>query len=102
MERRNVIRIVEPTDWISSMTVVKKSNGKLCICLDPQHLNKAIKREYYQLPTIEDIKTPMGNVERRPGKLADSFGRREPAINHIQHTIWQVLLPVHLIWDHIH
>jgi hypothetical protein len=34
----------EPTDWVSSMVVVRKP-GKLRICLDPKDLNRAIKRE---------------------------------------------------------
>ncbi|CAB4009628.1 Transposon Ty3-G Gag-Pol poly [Paramuricea clavata] len=64
MERKNVIRKVEkPTDWFISMVVVEKPNGKLRICLDPKHLNKAIKREHFQLPTIEDITTRMANAK---------------------------------------
>ena len=56
MERLNVIeKITEPTDWVSSMVVVEKANGSLRICLDPKDLNKAIKREYYHMPTAEDI-----------------------------------------------
>ena len=56
MKKANVIRKVEePTDWVSSIVVVEKPNGKLRICLDPQHLNQAIKRGHYQLPAIEDI-----------------------------------------------
>ena len=31
------------------------------ICLDSRLLNKAIKREHFQLPTIEDITTRMAN-----------------------------------------
>ena len=31
--------------------------GTLRICLDPKDLNKAIQREHYPLPTIEDIAT---------------------------------------------
>ena len=58
MEKQGVIRRVdEPTDWVNSMAIVEKSDGSLRICLDPKHLNQAIKREYYQLPTIEDITT---------------------------------------------
>ena len=49
--------VTEPTPWISSMVVVPKKNGTLRICLDPQNLNKAILREHYALPTIEDIAT---------------------------------------------
>ena len=39
------------------MVVVPKKNGALRICLDPKDLNKAIHREHYPLPTIEDIAT---------------------------------------------
>ena len=49
--------VTEPTPWISSMVVVPKKNGTLRICLDPQDLNKAILREHYPLPTIEEIAT---------------------------------------------
>ena len=49
--------VQEPTPWISSMVVVPKKNGTLRICLDPQDLNRAIRREHYPLPTIEDIAT---------------------------------------------
>ena len=64
MERRGVVRKVEePTDWVNSMAIVEKPNGSLRICLDPRHLNKAIKREHFQLPTIEDITTRMANAK---------------------------------------
>ena len=64
MEKRGVIRKVEePTDWVSSMAIVEKPDGSLHICLDPRHLNKSIKREHFQLPTIEDITTRMANAK---------------------------------------
>ena len=47
----------QPIPWVSSMMVVLKKDGKLHICLDPRDLNKAIRREHYPLPTIEDIAT---------------------------------------------
>lgn len=49
--------VTKPTPWISSIVVVPKKNGTLRICLDPKDLNKAILREHYPLPTIEDIAT---------------------------------------------
>ena len=49
--------VTTPTPWISSMVVVPKKNGTLCICLDPKDLNEAIQWEHYPLPTIEDIAT---------------------------------------------
>lgn len=56
LEKKNIIRkIEEPTDWVNSVVVVRKSNGSLRICLDPADLNRAIKREYFPLPTIDQI-----------------------------------------------
>ena len=45
----------EPTDWVSNVVVARKKNGDLRICIDPHALNKALKWERYQLPTLEDI-----------------------------------------------
>ena len=39
------------------MVTIPTKNGKLRICLDPKDLNRAIQREHYPLPTIEDIAT---------------------------------------------
>ena len=55
MEKIGVIRkVIEPTEWVSSMVAVgKKNSEKLRICIDIRDLNKAIMREHYPLPTIE-------------------------------------------------
>ena len=47
-------KVTEPTDWISSLVVVKKPS-KLRICIDPKDLNRAIKRPNYQMPTIQEV-----------------------------------------------
>ena len=44
-----------PTDWVSSLVLVEKPNGKLRICIDPKKLNKALKSNHYPLQVIEDI-----------------------------------------------
>ena len=49
--------VMQPTPWISSLVALPKKNGRLRLCLDPQDLNKAIQREHYPLPTIEEIAT---------------------------------------------
>jgi len=49
--------VQQPTPWVSSLVAVPKKDGKLRICLAPRDLNKAIRREHYPLPTIEDIAT---------------------------------------------
>ena len=43
----------ELTPWVSSLTYLKKPNGKLRICLDPKDLNKAIICENHKAPTLE-------------------------------------------------
>ena len=64
LERANVImREEEPTDWVSSLVVTEKPNGKLRVCIDPQHLNKALKRSHYPLPVIEDILPELADVK---------------------------------------
>ena len=49
----------EATPWVNSFVCVeskdKLGNLKLCICLDPTNLNKAIIREPYHFRTPEDI-----------------------------------------------
>ena len=56
MEQQGVIRrVTEPTDWVSSLTVSRRENGKLRVCLDPKDLNNAIKRCHHKTPTIEEI-----------------------------------------------
>ena len=56
LEKLGIIKPVdEPTDWVSSLVLVKKPNGKLRICIDPKPLNKALKRSHYPLPVIDDI-----------------------------------------------
>ena len=45
------------------MVVVPKKDGKLRVCLDPKDLNKAVLREHYQLPTIEDISSRLAGAK---------------------------------------
>ena len=52
----------EPNEWVSSMLAVIKPN-KIQICLDPRDLNEAIKREHYQMPTIEEVATRLNRAK---------------------------------------
>jgi len=64
MVKMDVIEPVhEPTDWVSSLVIVEKPNGKLRICLDPQDLNKAIKRHHYKLPSAEEVFSQMSGAK---------------------------------------
>ena len=56
LEQQKVItKVTEPTKWVNSMTYPMKPDGELCPCLDPKDLNKAIIREHYKPPTLEEI-----------------------------------------------
>ena len=50
-----IVKQMEPTPWVSSLTYPKKPNGKLRICLDPKDLNKAIIQEHHKALTLEEI-----------------------------------------------
>ena len=54
-----LVPVHKATPWINSFVLVesrdKLGNLKLCICLDPTNLNKAIVREPYHFRTPEDI-----------------------------------------------
>jgi hypothetical protein len=54
----HITKVSDPTDWVSSMVTVVK-NDKVRICLDPKDLNKAIKREHYPIPTVEEVVASM-------------------------------------------
>ena len=45
----------ETTDWVSSLVIVEKPNGQLRICLDPRHLNQAIKLPHFVMSTAKEI-----------------------------------------------
>ena len=45
-----------PTEWVSNITAVWKPDKKqVRICLDPRDLNKAIRRNHFYMPTIDDV-----------------------------------------------
>ena len=58
-----IIKEEEPTDWVSSLVVTEKPNGKLRVCIYPQHLNRTLKKNHYQLPVIEDILPELTDVK---------------------------------------
>lgn len=53
-KKEHLAKVTQPTDWINSM-VVSSRGEKIRIFLDPGDLNKAVKREHYPIPTVEEI-----------------------------------------------
>jgi hypothetical protein len=50
-----------PSEWVSKMVIVEKPNKSLRICLHPQQLNESICKEYFAIPTIDDLKIKLAN-----------------------------------------
>lgn len=50
-----VSKVTTPTPWVNSLVIVHKKDGSLRLCLDPTNLNKAIQREHFQIPTMDEI-----------------------------------------------
>lgn len=55
VERGILQPVDEPTEWVSQMAIAEKSCGSIRICIDPQPLNKALLREHFRLPTLDDV-----------------------------------------------
>ena len=55
VEKGVLVPVTEPTVWVSQMAVVHKPSGKLRICIDPQPLNAALKRDHCKLPVFDDV-----------------------------------------------
>ena len=49
-----VEKVEKRTGWVNGIVVAEKPNGNIRICLDPKDLNRAIKREFCQMPTTEE------------------------------------------------
>ena len=64
MEEDKVItKVNTPTPWGSSLVTQKKPTGKLRMCLNPQKLNIALKREHCYKPVLDDILPKLQNAK---------------------------------------
>ena len=95
----------EPTDWVSQVVVVERKNtDRIRICIDPRPLNKALQREHYHLPTLDEVLPELGKAkvyakfDLRCGYWhvpLDKPSRRSPAAN----TLWEIHLESPPIWS---
>src|SRR5438132_9018451 len=51
----NFIREVYHPDWLANPVLVKKKNGKWCMCVDYTDLNKACPKDPFGLPRIDQV-----------------------------------------------
>ena len=43
------------SEWLSPLVLVPKKNGKWIICVDYRELNKAIKKDHFPFPFINQV-----------------------------------------------
>ena len=60
---QRIEKVSKHTDWVNSLVIVSKRNGKLLICIDPRDLDKAIKRQHFQLLSAEDLFAQMSGAK---------------------------------------
>ena len=59
-----IVKVSAPTYWENSIaTPEKQRTGALRVCVDSRDLNRAIMREHYPLPTLEDLKLLLPNAK---------------------------------------
>lgn len=44
-----------PSSWVSSVVVIPKSDDDIRLCVDMREANKAVERERFPIPTIDDV-----------------------------------------------
>ena len=74
-----ITKTEEPTDWVHYLDIVQKTDGSLRLCLSPKTLNACIRREHYQIPTLDDA-------------LPDLAGKRVFSVLDENNAYWQISL----------
>ena len=54
LEQDVIEEVHEPSPWVSNLVVVPKKSGDLRVCCDLHEVNKAVIRERYVLPKVDD------------------------------------------------
>ena len=63
LEDLDVVEKVEgPTPWVSALVPIPKSNNDICLCVDMRCANKAIQRERFPLPNIDETLEQMNGA----------------------------------------
>ena len=105
LTKQCIIEQVEsPTPWISHLQPVRKLNGTVRLCLDPQNLNQALKRNHYLVPDIDDVLPQLAEAkmfqliwcERR--FLTREIVWRIKSSHHILDPLRQVEMEANAIW----
>lgn len=98
---RVLSKVDEPTSWVSSIVVRTKRSGQLRVCIDPCHLNRALKRETYQLPILNDLLPELSSIfDRGPHReilaLRARWGIK--STHNFLHPLQQVQMEQVAVW----
>ena len=64
LEEKGIVASVDkPTDWVHHLVITEKRDGRMRVCLDPKPLNKAIKRERYDIPTPSNVQSRLSSMK---------------------------------------
>ncbi|MCO5610677.1 hypothetical protein L7F22_064918 [Adiantum nelumboides] len=59
-----LIYLIEDSEWVSSIVLTPKKNGKWRVCVDYKPLNAATKRDHFPLPFQDEILNEVEGYER--------------------------------------
>jgi len=105
MESQDIIaKVTQPTDWVNSLVIREKENGRLRLCLDPKDLNKAIKREHHSISTLEEITAKLAGaklfskLDARNGYWNVKVGEESSYLTIFNTPFWTILFPQDAVW----
>lgn len=61
LESKKIIAKSEPSEWCSILVILEKKSGDLRLCIDPKDLNPHLVRDYYQIPTLDQLSYEIGS-----------------------------------------
>lgn len=56
-----IVPVNEPCEWVNNLVIVENPDSSLRLGIDPQHLIKCLHRDYYDIPTLEDVSVKIAN-----------------------------------------
>ena len=67
-------KVDEPTEWCHPIVLVRKENGGIRLCIDLTKLNDGVKREFYQLESVDETLSKLGKDCNVMSKLDANSG----------------------------
>jgi hypothetical protein len=92
--------VEQPTPWVNSVVVTTKKSVALRVCIDPRPLNKALKRETYQMPVLYELLPELAQakvfstVDLQSGFWHCVLDEHSSLLT----TIWQISVALTTVW----